>query len=91
MDSFWAFYTLFLHGVPENLGSDEHRFQEELPNPKRFRFEIPKQSGDNTADVHAALRTLASILKKWGDVANLADFQEFPELYTHEAVPSIIS
>ncbi|CAL8471842.1 g11384 [Coccomyxa elongata] len=80
MDSFWTFYKVFLASVPEDLGSYEHPFQEELPNPKRLCFEIPKHSGgDNAAShVHAALRTLARMFNNWGNVANLANLQKFP-------------
>ena len=83
MPSFWGFFQSCLESVPEDLASDERLFEDELPNPKRLRFRLvdPSQSGDDAAaqNVHAVLRTMASMFNNLGDVANLADLQGFHE------------
>ena len=95
MSSFWHFFESCLDSVPDDLGSEENLMVEHLANPKRFRFFplVLKQAGDDNAAsrrVHAALRTLANMYNNWGDVANMADLQGFPELDTHVDVPSYV-
>ena len=95
MPSFWGFFKSYLEDIPEDLAKEGRLFAEELPNPKRLRFQIvgPSQSGDDAAahHVHAALRKIASMYNNWGDVANLADLQGFHEPGTDTAIPSYFS
>ena len=94
MPSFWGFFHSYLQSIPEDLASDERLFEDELPNPKRLRFQLvgSLQPGDDDAAqrVHAALRKIANMFNNWGDVANVADLHGFHEPGTHTAIPSYI-